>query len=410
MKSIWTFLSMLTTLWALASAPVTHAASIKIMAVGDSLTDNSPGYRGFLYEQLKEAGYDFVFVGPKKGSAPDGGPMDHAGHGGFTIGPGPSKADEWTNGKGNIYVNIESYLQSEPDIVLLLIGTNEFFNIGELQPKLDPNRDGPKRLAALVDRIHELKPQVKVLVGSVMPVAWDKNFVSGFNSALPKLLKGKPNTWFVDTSTLAGFEAADWSGDNLHPSESGYRKLAKVWFNALKEQLTPDPALKAAYGQSKAQNALAPRTRGQVIPIWNFTQQKPTYGYESWKTLDQSGTMTPDGWKVDALPDGGLGIVLSSPLDLSGATHFILNIRKDAGGDCDVFVKLICAEAGDRNFSISPSDVGNTFSELVLPLEKASGEGDLRVVKQIQIQGNFNKSQRFAYTVKNMEAETMGMP
>jgi hypothetical protein len=406
------------------SLPMTLSASpVKIMAVGDSLTDNSPGYRGFLYQSLKEEGYDVVFVGPKKGKAPDGGALDHAGHGGFTIGPGPSKADEWTNGKGNVHANIENWLKSEPDIVLLLIGTNEFFNIGKLQPDLNPNVNGPKRLAALVDRIHELKPNVKVLVGSVMPVGWDKNFAEGFNAALPDLLKNKSNIWFVDTSKLSGFTTGDWSSDNLHPSESGYKKLAGVWFEALKAHLTADPALKAAVAEAAARTeaekaetekqlraeatALARRQRGQVIPLWDFTRQKPTYGFVGWQALDQSGTKTPDGWKINASPDGGLGLVLPSPLDLSGATHLVLHLSKDEGGTSDIYLKLICAEGGDRQYSIKSVEVATDPAEIVLPLEKGQGGGNIRVVTQIQIQGNFNKSQKFAYTLRSVEAETI---
>lgn len=218
-----------------------HGAGTRVLCLGDSITQANPGYRLYLYEMLKAGGYNVVMVGPQKEKAPDGGSLDHAGFGGYTIGPGPSKADEWSNGKGNISAGIESYLKSDPEVILLLIGTNEFFNIGKLQPDLNPNRDGPKRLAALVDKIHELKPDVKILVGSVLPVAWDANFAKGFNTSAEELLKGKPNTWFVDTSRLVGFVKGDWASDGLHPSQEGHRKLAKVWFDALSQQTDPRP-------------------------------------------------------------------------------------------------------------------------------------------------------------------------
>jgi lysophospholipase L1-like esterase len=137
-------------------------------------------------------------------------------------------------------------MELDPDIILLLVGTNEFFNIGSVQSGHDADRDGPKRLATLVDRIHGLKPDVKVSVGSVMPVAWTKDFANAFNSALPVLFKDKPNTWFVDTGSLADFKAGDWSDDGLHPSESGYRKLAGVWMQALKEFLIASGSIKQA--------------------------------------------------------------------------------------------------------------------------------------------------------------------
>lgn len=396
------------------------ASTPRILCIGDSLTDTSPGYRGFLYDQLKSEGYDFEFVGPKKGKAPDGGALDHAGYGGYSIGPGPSKADDWSNGKGNIMVNIESYMKSTPDIVVLLIGTNEFFTIGKLQPEHNADRDGPKRLAALVDRIHELKPEVKVLVGSVMPVEWTKDFALGFNGALPELFKDKANTWFVDTAKLAGFQTGDWSKDGLHPSESGYRKLAGVWAQALKPHLTANESLKTTYLEARAKaeqqqsdelkknkaeaTAMSTRVREGVISIVDFLKQKPSYGYLSWEAPGMSGAATADGWKVDAAPDGGFGIFFPGTVDASAATHLVVTLRQEAGGSSDVFIKLICSD-GERLFKIPAGSVSAEMKEVLLPVAQAEGKGNLMYVKQVQIQGNFNKSQKFAYTIKSIEAE-----
>lgn len=406
--------------WAAVITTPVQAAPVKIMCVGDSLTDTTPGYRGFLYDQLKSEGYDFEFVGPKKGPSIDGGALDHAGFGGYSIGPGPSKADEWSNGKGNIMANVESIMKSDPDLVLLLIGTNEFFTIGALQPEHNADRDGPNRLAALVDRIHELKPEVKVLVGSVMPVAWTAEFAKGFNSALPGLLKDKRNTWFVDTAKLAGFETGDWSGDGLHPSESGYRKLAGVWFHALKEHLTANDSIKTAYLEARAKAeaslaeekqkqqaqdaAMSKRVRQGVVPIADFVKQKPSYAYLSWEPLENSGAATADGWKVNAVPDGGFGVYFPETVDLSGATHLVVTLRRDEGGNSDVFIKLLCSD-GERLFKIAGGLVSSDMKEVVLPIGQSEGKGGLALVKQVQIQGNFNKSQKFAYTIKSIEAE-----
>ncbi len=399
-----------------------QAEPVRIMCVGDSITESSPGYRGILYESLRGDGYDVLFVGPKAGKALDGGQLDHAGCGGYSIGPGPSKADEWSNGKGNIAANIEAFLKSEPDIVLLLIGTNEFFNIGTLQPDLEPNRDGPRRLASLVDRIHELRPAVKVLVGSILPVAWSKDFAAGFNSALPGLFKGKPNTWHVDAGKLAGFAPADWSGDGLHPSESGYRKLAGVWFGALKPHLSADATLKAAYAATRAKAeqqlaeqqqqqiaeaaALSKGFRGAVTSIADFVKQKPSYAYLSWEPLAGSGASSADGWTIRALPDGGMGVVFPQSIDLSTATHLLVLIRGEEGGNSDVYIKLMCAD-GERMFKIEAASISREMKELLLPIAKSEGKGNLALVKQVQVQGNFNKSQKFAYTLKRLEAATI---
>lgn len=220
----------------LLAACAAHAAEpVHILPLGDSLTDNFPGYRAPLFQKLAAAGHSVEFVGPKKNDPRDGLPdsaLRHAGHGGYVIGPGPSKADAWSNGKGNLFDNIDSWLNSQPDYVLLLIGTNDFFNIVD-QPDYQPNRDAPARLAALLDKMHAISPKSIILVSSVLPVEWDKNFASGINRALPELVATRPYARFADLATTASFTTGDWSSDKLHPSPSGYAKMADAWFAAL---------------------------------------------------------------------------------------------------------------------------------------------------------------------------------
>ncbi len=224
----------------IASASIAFAQTgmpVTIMPIGDSLTQSEPGYRGPLLAKLKEAGFQVEFVGPKKADPAKPGSTAHAGNGGFTIGPGASKADEWTGGKGNIYDNVGNWLKLQPDIVLLLIGTNDYFNIGKLQPDYKPDRDGPARLGVLLDKIHEVSPKTKILVSSIMPVGWNKEFAKPFNAAIPGLVATRPFATFVDLNATTGFVAGDWSKDNLHPSDQGYVKMADGWFNALKPVL-----------------------------------------------------------------------------------------------------------------------------------------------------------------------------
>jgi lysophospholipase L1-like esterase len=46
----------------------------------------------------------------------------------------------------------------------------------------------------------------------------------------------------IERELLMHLAPGDWSEDKLHPSQSGYDKLATVWFDTLKEQL-PKPQL-----------------------------------------------------------------------------------------------------------------------------------------------------------------------
>ncbi len=215
---------------------LSSATPVKIMLVGDSLTENDPGYRGPLLAKLREAGHEVEFVGGKKGSTP------HEGYGGFTIGPGPSKADDWTGGKGSIHAQLDQILaKNQPDLLLLLVGVNDYFNIKkDLDPDYDVNRDGAGRLGGVLDKIHRLSPKTRVLYSSVLPVGWDKHFARRHNERLPALAETRPFARFVDLATTVGLEKGDWASDNLHLAAPGNAKLAAAWAEAL------EPELKAA--------------------------------------------------------------------------------------------------------------------------------------------------------------------
>ena len=55
-------------------------SAIKIMLIGNSITENNdPGYRGYLYQKLKNENYDIDFVGTKHSQPSKGGDPDHSG-------------------------------------------------------------------------------------------------------------------------------------------------------------------------------------------------------------------------------------------------------------------------------------------------------------------------------------------
>jgi lysophospholipase L1-like esterase len=217
--------------------------TFKILPIGDSLTQgvgdpDENGYRGPLWYMLTDGGFSIDFVGTNVGGVfPD---PQHDGWGGYTIGPGPSAADSWVrNGKGNIYDNIETYMAADPDIILLLIGANEF---GLVQiPGFSANRDSPGRLDSLVSRIFSIKSTVVVFLSNLAPNVWSFNnpyFDEGFNRAVPEIVRkyasvGK-SIHFVNMRDKSGIVSADLTEGGLHPLPAGYRKMAVCWLNQLK--------------------------------------------------------------------------------------------------------------------------------------------------------------------------------
>ena len=104
--------------------------TIKIMPIGDSITfgmGDTGGYRKFLYNSLKKKGYKIDMVGPngKNSASANGISYDdnHAGYSGYQI----KQRASWGQRQQLIQKLKEknAVKQAQPDIVLLIIGTND---------------------------------------------------------------------------------------------------------------------------------------------------------------------------------------------------------------------------------------------------------------------------------------------
>lgn len=224
--------------------------TIKIMPMGDSLTEyNTPGFRGYLYKQLIDSAFNIDFVGTKSSvpALPNNGvglDPDHSGCSSFVIGPGPSTVDNasWTLGHGNIYWHLDngySFMDKRPDIILLLIGTNDVIN-NSIEPGYDANVNGAIRLDSLISKIFRLSPKVRLLVSSIPPVKWNMSgFGAKFNSDIPAIVAKYKNAgkgcYFVDTRNENTWDAStDFTdADQVHPTATGNQKIARSYFKAL---------------------------------------------------------------------------------------------------------------------------------------------------------------------------------
>ena len=219
----------------------TGTGIIRIMPVGNSITEESnPGYRGFLHHLLDSSGYRFDFVGSKHNGMPsNGGDSDHSGFGGYVIGPSPSKLDDkdpWKH--GDILFHLDSgyqIMRNNADVIILEIGINDFFND---RTGYDPNLDGADRLDALIAKIFRINPKVVLLVSNLTPVDWDANFGAKFNSEVPEIVaKYKQighNCYLADLRNGIDWNTkTDLSVDKLHPTDSGYKKMATLYYSVL---------------------------------------------------------------------------------------------------------------------------------------------------------------------------------
>ncbi|MFC1996312.1 GDSL-type esterase/lipase family protein [Chloroflexota bacterium] len=221
----------------------------RIMPLGDSLTEGGypaghHSYRGYLETLLHGFGYEFDFVGTQWRLGHNGTDYDHEGHGGFRIGPDESVGAGWPV---NIYDRIDYYLKTDPDIILLLIGINDMFP-STARP-INP-ADADQKLAGLVERILELDPDVHIFIASLVPVNLDRTEpwpeYEAVNAMAEQIGTANPNDriYFVDMNRVLTpiMDSADYA-DGLHFSESGARKVAQVWFDAIQESkiLTTSP-------------------------------------------------------------------------------------------------------------------------------------------------------------------------
>ncbi|WP_329130268.1 SGNH/GDSL hydrolase family protein [Streptomyces sp. NBC_01476] len=204
---------------AVPATPGRSSSGVRIMPLGDSITDGwTPypgGYRVTLWQQLTAGGHRVDFVGSRANGPAALGDHDHEGHPGWRI--------------DQLDAHIVSWLkESDPGTILLHIGTN------------DINQDhdvahAPARLSGLIDDILRTEPGVQLFVARIITEqnAQRAAMVDAFNAALPGIVAGKgPNVHLVDMH--AALTTADLA-DGVHPSRTGYDKMALVWLNALRE-------------------------------------------------------------------------------------------------------------------------------------------------------------------------------
>jgi len=207
-------------------------AGVKIMPLGDSITEGSTaelgGYRWPLENLLLDAGYAFDYVGSLRIGSPAAMPRPwHEGHGGYQI----ESADGGHQLEGPV---VDSALRTyQPDVILLLAGTNNL-NF--------PDTLYPDRTSAMYDRmlaqIFGLSPGVVVVAS---PVPWKtavpSDQVAAFNQYVHAVVEKYADAGYRITWVPGMTDAIDGGVENLpdglHPSQPAYGRMADQWFQAL---------------------------------------------------------------------------------------------------------------------------------------------------------------------------------
>ncbi len=212
---------------------------VRILPMGDSLTqgkehDNCGAYRPALLEMLDGDGIEYVFTGKHDWSRDNvkNYQFMHSGYGGATV---ELLASE-----------LQYVANRDPDIVLLMIGRND--NGKGFYGEVQANRIYEQLVKPMLD----MYPNATIYVASIPPCRQqgaEKLNISGdkaqtdTNPAIEAMVAerkaaGEP-VEFVDMSAEAtGLTWEDYNDtDFVHPMPVGYEKIAKQWYNAIKNEV-----------------------------------------------------------------------------------------------------------------------------------------------------------------------------
>ncbi len=236
------FLAALLGLLPITAAPaavLTKDHSARILPMGDSITEGKfyshGGYRVLLQTMLKDNGYTFEYVGKEDNGQPGSDTgfsqgmsnPNHEGYGSFRI-------DEMRNGGSEEDHSApaikETLAHDKPDIILIMLGTNDVIQRHDLSGILG-------RLDDLVGAIFHDQKNVTIVLAAITPMTDSSRdaVAQTFNSGIPLIIAKyqAQGRHIVFADMHSALDPATDLSDGIHPTPSGFQKMAAVWYKAL---------------------------------------------------------------------------------------------------------------------------------------------------------------------------------
>lgn len=203
--------------------PVAHrsripATGIRIMCLGDSITvgagTNDGGYRKRLHELLVKAGISHDFVGSQTAGSGNMTDPEHEGYGG-------KNTSEISRRASPHFSKVAAHLY------LVHVGTNDVSEI----------RDMDGRLRHLLDQIYSATPEATVILAKIINRSDGGRLTeldsirAGIEPVVNDYRRRQRSIQWVDQNHLGPRDFPP--GDLFHPNDSGYRKMAAVWFKGI---------------------------------------------------------------------------------------------------------------------------------------------------------------------------------
>jgi len=232
--SIFLSLLILITFSTIACDRPSAQAPVRIMPLGNSITQgdmNHPTYRYELWKMLKRDGYAVDYVGTLRTNYNGDNPakdfdLDHEGHWGW-------RADQILNGIPG-QKKLSDFMQhSMPDIVLMHLGSNDIFQgdsidliIGELKE--------------IIRTLRSSNNAIVILIAQILPVA-NKSLntrISLLNKEIEKLPSFTgPSSQLIVVNHFEGFDPYRHTYDGVHPNRAGEKRMADAWYESLRPVL-----------------------------------------------------------------------------------------------------------------------------------------------------------------------------
>ncbi len=209
-----------------ASTAITTTRLLKILPMGDSITFGYPvsgGYRKQLLQNLDVGGYQVRMVG-RVGNNSTG--MAEPLHEGW-----PGKTVEYLRDTV-VDASLPAY---QPDVVLLMIGTNNLAWGGKSQVDVD---NALNAYDGLLAKITTLAPNATVIVSPILPIQ-GTDLPTVFNQALHTRVttlasQGRHISWCSQMSAITLAQL----GDGVHPNAGGYTQMGHAWYAAIQAVTT----------------------------------------------------------------------------------------------------------------------------------------------------------------------------
>jgi len=196
---------------------------IKILPLGDSITQGTverPSYRKALWTMLQEHGIKVDFIGSHKalhGSSEDAASdfdQDHEGHWGWEV--------------NQIVDALPGWLQRyTADIALIHLGTNDFSRGEQINKTLE-------ELQSVLGLLRMDNPNITILLAEIIPIRFKSTRL--FNASLRAWAKEQSTSTseLILVDQHSGYYSIIDNYDKYHPNFRGQNKMAKRWFDAIK--------------------------------------------------------------------------------------------------------------------------------------------------------------------------------